>query len=353
VNAVVGALTHPVRFSLPEELAATEPPEARGLARDQVRLLIAETPELQHVMFRDIGQFLRAGDLLVVNVSATLPAAVAGSREDGQRVVVHFSTWCDDGSWVIELRAPDGSGPILDAFAGEEVRLQGGGAVTLAAPQLRRGGGARLWRAQVGVPGSVEKYLEEHGRPITYGYLRGRWPLSMYQTVFSAIPGSAEMASAGRPFTEALVTQLVSRGILIAPIVLHAGVSSLDADEAAQPERFSIPETTAALLRHTQRTGGRVIAIGTTVTRALETMGRAEGSVVAGEGWTDLVLGPDRPARVIDGLVTGWHAPRASHLSLLEAVAGPDLVTEAYAAALEARYLWHEFGDSCLFLPDR
>jgi S-adenosylmethionine:tRNA ribosyltransferase-isomerase len=175
----------------------------------------------------------------------------------------------------------------------------------------------------------------------------------MYQTVFGLIPGSAEMASAGRPFTERLVTQLVSRGIVIAPILLHAGVSSLDADEAAQPERFSVPETTAALVRHTQGTGGRVIAVGTTVTRALETVARPDGSVVAGEGWSDVVLGPDRAARVIDGLVTGWHAPRASHLSLLEAVAGPDLVSEAYEAALEARFLWHEFGDSCLFLPAR
>jgi S-adenosylmethionine:tRNA ribosyltransferase-isomerase len=351
--SVVISTPQQVKFSLPDELAATEPPEARGLARDEVRLLVAEPHELRHVIFRDIGRFLRAGDLLVVNVSATLPGAVAGSRATGQRVAVHFSTWSDDGSWVIELRAPDGSGPVLDAVAGEEVCLQGGGAVMLAAPQLRLGGGARLWQADVRVPGSVEKYLAEHGRPITYGYVPGRWPLSIYQTVFGLIPGSAEMASAGRPFTERLVTQLVSRGIVIAPILLHAGVSSLDADEAAQPERFSVPETTAALVRHTRRTGGRVIAIGTTATRALETVARPDGSVVAGEGWTDVVLGPDRPARVIDGLVTGWHAPRASHLSLLEAVAGTDLVSQAYEAALEARYLWHEFGDSCLFLPGR
>ena len=161
------------------------------------------------------------------------------------------------------------------------------------------------------------------------------------------------MPSAGRPFTEQLVTRLVAGGVVVAPVLLHTGVSSLEAGEPPQAERFRVPAATASLVNHTRRAGGRVVAVGTTVTRALETVAHPDGTVAEGQGWTDLVLGPDRPARVVDGLVTGWHAPGASHMLLLEAVAGPGLVRQAYDAALEARYLWHEFGDSCLLLPAR
>ncbi|MGZ4211993.1 MAG: S-adenosylmethionine:tRNA ribosyltransferase-isomerase, partial [Actinomycetota bacterium] len=157
-----------------------------------------------------------------------------------------------------------------------------------------------------------------------------------------------EMASAGRPFTERLITELVVRGIAVAPIVLHSGVSSLEAGEQPLPERFRVPPQTARLVNMTR---GRVIAVGTTVARALETVARADGTITSGEGWTDLVLGPDRRARIVRGLVTGWHTPESSHLQLLEAVAGEQLVRDAYDAALDAGYLWHEFGDSCLLLP--
>jgi S-adenosylmethionine:tRNA ribosyltransferase-isomerase len=176
-------------------------------------------------------------------------------------------------------------------------------------------------------------------------------PLAEYQTVFARTPGSAEMPSAGRPFTRKLVTDLVTRGIGIAPIELHTGVSSQDPGEPPQPERFTVPATTARAVNTTRAWGSRVVAVGTTVTRALESAVDSVGVVRATRGWTDLVLGPQRPAQAVSGLVTGWHAPGASHLQLLEAVAGPQLVDRAYAEALRARYLWHEFGDSCLLLP--
>jgi S-adenosylmethionine:tRNA ribosyltransferase-isomerase len=211
----------------------------------------------------------------------------------------------------------------------------------------------RLWRARVDVPGGAEAYLARYGRPIAYGYLRGRWPLPMYQTVFAREPGSAEMPSAGRPFTAELVTGLVSAGVTVAPVVLHTGVSSLESGEPPQPERFRVPEHTASLVNWARGHGGRVVAVGTTVARALESVVRPDGSVAAGGGWTDLVLSPDRPARVVNGLVTGMHEPEASHLLLLESVAGPALVQRAYDAAVQNRYLWHEFGDSCLLLPAR
>ena len=209
-----------------------------------------------------------------------------------------------------------------------------------------------MWRARLSID-SVPRYLAVHGRPITYNYLRGAWPLDEYQTVFARDAGSAEMPSAARPFTDRMVTDLIVRGVAVAPITLHAGVSSPEAGEAPMPERFSVPEATARLVNHTTKNGGRVVAIGTTVTRALESAAFTDGSVQAKHGWTNLVLGPDRPARVVEGLVTGWHTPESSHLQLLEAVAGGLLVRDAYDAAIDAHYLWHEFGDSCLFLPAR
>ncbi|MFL6139164.1 MAG: S-adenosylmethionine:tRNA ribosyltransferase-isomerase [Frankiaceae bacterium] len=338
---------------MPAGAAATEPPEERGLARDGVRLLVAWPGGLRHAVFADIGDFLAPGDLLVVNDSATLAAAVDGHRR-GEPVTVHFSTGRPDGAWVVELRAPaPATGPLRDARPGDLVELPAGASITLlAAHPDPLAGRSRLWRGIVAVEGPVEAYLARHGRPITYGYVTGRWPLAAYQTVFAREPGSAEMPSAGRPFSTGLVTSLVSRGVLVAPVTLHAGVSSLEAGEPPQPEPFRVPVPTARLVQHVRRSGGRVVAVGTTVTRALETVAAPDGTVRPGTGWTDLVLGPDRPARVVTGLVTGWHEPGASHLLLLEAVAGAELVRGAYAEAVRAGYRWHELGDSCLLLPE-
>jgi S-adenosylmethionine:tRNA ribosyltransferase-isomerase len=340
-------------FALPDELSATEPPERRGVCRSCIRLLVAQPDGVAHATFGDLPQFLAAGDLVVVNTSGTLAAAVDGVRPDGTRVPVHFSTELDDGTWVVEVRSPDGAGPLRDVTRGELVVLPDRVPLTLLAahPDPRVETGSRLWRAAVGLAMPVRAYLLRHGRPISYGYLRDRLPLDDYQTVFARVHGSAEMPSAGRPFTQQLVTDLVTSGVLIAPIVLHAGVSSLELGEAPQPERYAVPEHTARLVRETRQAGGRVVAVGTTVTRALESAVGPGGRIQASAGWTDLVLGPQRPAQVVDGLITGWHAPEASHLLLLEAVAGTELVQQAYDAALAERYLWHEFGDSALLLP--
>lgn len=344
-----------VQFTLPEELSATEPPEARGLRRDAVRLLVATPAEVHHARFRELGDFLAPGDLLVVNNSATLAAAVDGAWADGSPVCVHFSGPYRRGGWVVEPRLPDQSGPVRDAAAGSAVRLPGGVRLTLLE---RVGTGARLWRARLtrtgrGRQADVVAYLFDHGRPIAYPYLRQRFPLSAYQTVFATRPGSAEMPSAGRPFSAELVTALVGTAINVAPITLHTGVSSQDAGEPPLAERFEVPADTAALVNLAHQRGRRVVAVGTTVARALETVAGPDGRVVAGAGWTELVLGPHRPARVVDGLVTGFHPPQASHLLLLRAVAGVGLVQRAYDAALAQRYLWHEFGDGCLLLPDQ
>jgi len=341
-------------FELPDSLLAVEPPEARGVRRDQVRLLVADGHSLWHRRFADLPDHLAAGDLVVVNTSATLPAAVDGELPDGRQVVVHFATALDDGTWVVEVRpAVHAHGPVTSLVSGDRVWLTGDASATLvtAYPDASEPA-TRLWRAAISVP-DVLRLLRRHGRAITYGYLPDRWPLENYQTVFATHPGSAEMPSAGRPFTAELVTSLITRGVRIAPVTLHAGVSSPEAGEAPVPERYHVPEATAELVNATRRTGGRVIATGTTVTRALETVADASGSVTSGHGWTHLVLGPDRPARVVDGLITGWHAPGASHLLLLEAVAGADLVSSVYEQAVLHGYLWHVFGDSSLLLPNR
>ncbi|MQA24278.1 MAG: S-adenosylmethionine:tRNA ribosyltransferase-isomerase [Micromonosporaceae bacterium] len=357
------------RFTLPDELSASGPPEALGLARDEVRLLVADERATTHARFRELQRFLTPGDLLVVNTSRTVPAAVDATREsNGAPVVVHVSTTLADGDHVVELRsAPDASRPVLDATPGERLRLASdrppkhpATTLTLLSPYPRDSDRNRLWRARAA--GDLKDLLARAGRPVRYGYVTDRWPLADYQTVFAteahAAPGSgpdgsAEMPSAGRPFSAELVTRLVSRGVLMAPITLHTGVSSQDSGEPPLAEWFQVPESTAALVNWARERGRRVIAVGTTATRALESAAGPDGLVTAAEGWTDLVLSPERPARTVDALLTGLHAPEASHLLLLEAVAGPELTQRVYDAALDRRYLWHEFGDVSLLLPDR
>jgi S-adenosylmethionine:tRNA ribosyltransferase-isomerase len=340
------------------------------LDRDAVRLLVSRGTEVSHHAFAELPRLLRAGDLLVVNTSPTLAAAVDGAIGHA-RVVVHFSTRGDDGRWAVELRDPDGRGTTrarAGGPAGTEVRLPGGVRLVLEEPLSERGG--RLWWARVS-SSAVAGMLREQGRPIRYSYTARDQPLSVYQTVF-ALPsddgaGSAEMPSAARPFTARLVAELVSRGVRFAPVTLHTGVASAEAHEPPYPERFVVPEASARLINATRagqrrarsaslegrwrETGGRVIAVGTTAVRAVESAGGPDGVVRARAGWTDLVVTPERGVRVVDGLVTGLHEPEASHLLMLEAIAGRAAIDRAYDEALAGLYLWHEFGDVHLILP--
>jgi S-adenosylmethionine:tRNA ribosyltransferase-isomerase len=338
-------------FALPADAEATEPPEWHGLERDEVRLMSVRPSGTVSGRARDLPDQLEPGDLVVVNTSATLPARVSARRADGIAVPLHVSTTLDDGSWVVEVRRPDNDGPDLRAEPGTVLALAGGVRLTLldGFPDPRRP--TRLWRSAPDPAVPTTAYLMAHGRPIRYGYLYGSYPLAAYQNVYATEPGSAEMASAGRSLTERVIVALVARGIPVVPVLLHTGVSSPELHEPPYPERYAVPEVTARLVTSTRRAGHRVVAVGTTVTRALETATGDDGTVRPRSGWTDLVLGPDRPARTVTGLLTGLHAPEASHLQLLEAVAGTELVGAAYRAAVAERYLWHEFGDAMLFLP--
>ncbi|MFE0824353.1 S-adenosylmethionine:tRNA ribosyltransferase-isomerase [Streptomyces sp. NPDC058794] len=341
---------------VPKELSARVPAEQRGpgLERDDVRLLVSRGTEVSHHGFRELPGLLRAGDLLIVNTSATLAAAVDG-RVGHARVVVHFSTRGDDGRWAVELREPDGRGTTrarADKGGGLEVRLPGDGRLVLEEP-LSPGSG-RLWWASVHGAG-VPVLLREHGRPIRYSYTERDQPLSVYQTVF-ALPsgdgtGSAEMPSAARPFTARLVAELVSRGVQFAPVRLDTGVASAESHEPPYPERFSVPSASARLINAARAGDGRVLAVGTTAVRAVESAAGPDGVVRARAGWTGLVVTPERGVRVVDGLLTGLHEPEASHLLMLEAVAGRAAIDRGYEAAVDGRYLWHEFGDVHLLLP--
>ncbi len=347
----------PVDFVLPEAAEAHEPAEARGIARDEVRMLVTASTGVRHARVRDLVGMLAPGDLLVVNTSATLPAALDARRIDGQQkrsraVPPHVGDELSDGRWVVELRAPDQSGPARDGQAAERLDVGGGLVLTLgSAYPDETEPNARLRTAVPSRPAARVAHLLAHGRPVRYGYVGRSWPLEQMQTVFGRHPGSAEMPSAGRPFTERLVVDLVSAGVSIAPIVLHCGLSSPEAHEPPGSEPFVVPASTAALANHTRAHGGRIVAVGTTVARALETVAEPDGTVRPAAGRTDLVLGPHRPARVVNGLLTGLHAPQTSHLLLLEAVAGSALVRTAYRESLDHGYLWHEFGDTTLFLP--
>ncbi len=357
-------------FHLPAERIASRPFEAGGRRRDEAPMLVSWrwTGDLADARVADLPRLLDPGDVLVVNRSATLAAAVPVG--DGR--IVHLSTRLGPQRWVVELRQACGHGslPLLDAAPGP-IHLPGGAELELLAP-YRPGperpfgaggagperpfgaGGAgpeRLWLAGLRLPAPLESYLSKHGRPIRYGCAAEAWPISAYQTVFGLTPGSAEMPSAGRGFTADLVAELVGVGVVFAPVTLHTGVSSLESGEPPYPEQLNVPASTAELVNQARAAGRRVIAVGTTATRAVETAADPQGRVRDIQGWTDLVVTPERGVRVVDGILSGWHEPEASHLLLLEAVAGRRLLERSYARALAGTYRWHEFGDFHLVLP--
>jgi len=286
-----------------------------------------------------LPNLLRAGDLLVANDSATLPAAVTARRGDGSTVELHFSTRLAADLWVVEPRRMRGA-------EGERFNLPGGESVRLLAPYRDS---QRLWVASPSM--DVQPYLERYGKPIKYPYVTADWPIEMYQTVYAEQPGSAEMPSAGRAFTPDVLERLAHKGVQFETLTLHTGVASLEGHERPYSEEYWVPRHTAQAIEAARTEGRRVIAVGTTVVRALESAAdEGGGEVIATHGWTDLVITPERGVRVVDSLLTGLHEPKASHLAMLEAIAGRCHLEVAYAAALKGRYLWHEFGDLHLIL---
>lgn len=338
-------------YTRPAELQATTPAEVRGLQRDEVRLLVSDGQGHRHARFCELGEFLTPGDLLVVNRSATLPASLPAVGDVGA-FRLNLSTRYAPNLWLAEPRwSYDRPGP-LPLEQGECITVAGMEARLVAPhPEL-----PRLWFVRFAGP--VGALLRRSGEPIRYGYVGERYPLAMYQTVFASVPGSAEMPSAGRPFTVRLVNDLRRRGVEFASILLHTGVSSLEVEtdtleqHPMYAEPFVVPPRTAERVSAARQAGRRVIAVGTTVVRALESAWDGE-TVQARKGFTRRFIHPAAGVHVVDGLISGFHDPLASHLAMLYAVAGKERVQAGYAEAVRAGYLWHEFGDSHLLLAEK
>jgi S-adenosylmethionine:tRNA ribosyltransferase-isomerase len=310
----------------------------------------------------DLPSLLREGDLVVVNDGATLPASLHGATAAGEPVEARIFSGSGDGRFRAVLFGagdartrtedrppppplPPGAeiafGPDLSAAVE---------AVSPASPRLVdlafRQRGAALWSA-----------LYRRGRPVQYAYVEAPLELWHVQTRYASRPLCAELPSAGRPLTWGLLLSLARRGVRLASLTHAAGLSSTG-DPALDallplPEGFEIPAETAEAIREAKAAGGRVIAVGTTVTRALEgCAAQHDGEVVAGAGVTDLVIGAGFRLRVVDGILSGMHEPEASHFRLLEAFAPRAVLARAHAHAEAMGYLGHEFGDSTLILAD-
>jgi S-adenosylmethionine:tRNA ribosyltransferase-isomerase len=345
---VVAAL---LGLELPPELSAKEPPERRGLLRDQVRLLVVKrlTGEVIHSRFDRLSDFLIPGDLLVFNSSRTIPASLTGwVASDDLRVEVRLAEHLADDSWLALplFRAGDQSRPCLRAGSmidfgrGLHAEVEGSDSTN-----------SRLYKMRFSTGGTeLLDLIYRLGKPIRYEYAAAPWDLDFYQNVYSKEPGSAEMPSAGRAFTWKTLLRLGRQGIRIAYLTLHTGLSSymddeLDRKHPASEEEYFVSDQTAEKVRSAHQTGGRVIAVGTTVVRALESAAEECGHVQPGHRYTRLTIKSGYPLRVTDGLLTGLHEPSASHLDLLSAFLSPKRIRKAYEEAIRLRYLWHEFGD--------
>jgi len=332
---------------LPSALRASRPAERRGIRRDHVKLLVIDrkTEAVHHARFDRLGDMLGPGDLLVVNTSRVLPAGVRAVRASGQAIQLRPCVR-RAGSWDALCVQP---GPPFENVAlteGETLRI--GETVVMVAG--RRPDIPLLWRLRLEPAEDLELILR-YGEPIRYSYVPEPLPLDSYQTVYASRPGSAEAPSAGRPFSWELLAALRGRGVGLADVVLHTGLSSFqddafDAEHHLFEEWFEVSPATARAVNRAER----VVAVGTTVVRALESAVAWEGRVVPGRNWTRLAIGPERPPRAVDALITGLHEPQASHFDLLRAFVPEALLRRAYAEAVERGYLWHEFGDSALII---
>lgn len=343
-----------IQFELPENLACPLPTEERGIRRDDVRLLVTAKNgnQIQHSYFHQLTDYLQAGDLLVVNTSATIPAAIPLQFPNGEQGVLHLSNQRKNGHWLVEIRAFANNktkrwkkgrrGMIFD--------LPNGGKIELKKRFYRQNRLLDLWEVVISLPSDLNTYLNEYGQAIRYSHQHKPFPLDYYQTQFSVTPGSAEMPSAARGFTKELVQKLLNKGIEIASVLLHTGVSSLEIDEKPYPEYMEMSRQSANKINRAKDQGKRIIAVGTTAIRALESSVDQQGNVQAFKGHTELFIEQDYEMKVADALLTGFHEPMASHLHMLQSLVTARHLEKAYQAAISKEYYWHEFGDLHLIL---
>lgn len=343
-----------IDFELPGSLECTQPTELRNLERDEVRLLVTtDSDHIRHTMFRNVYQYLQKGDVLVVNTSATRASALPIVLSDNKKGMVHFSTRVNDHDWLVEIRKIEGEKTVRwkEGIRGMKFHFPDGAEIRLKRKFYKERDLLHLWVAEFTTSQEQEAYLAEHAQPIKYDHLNEHYPLDFYQTHFSIHPGSSEMPSAGRGFTKNLVERLLEKGVVFAPILLHTGVSSLEENESPYAEYMEIDQASAIMINKAKKQGRKIIAVGTTAIRAVESAVNERGEVIPYAGNTDLFIDDGYRMKVINGLLTGFHEPGASHLKMLQSLAGFDHVERAYNSALDNNYFWHQFGDLHLILP--
>ncbi|BDS09517.1 S-adenosylmethionine:tRNA ribosyltransferase-isomerase [Aureispira anguillae] len=344
-----------IEFDLPKHLACPKPTEQRNIARDGVRLLVTNNKmEHYHDTFSELENYLEAGDVLVVNTSATLPSAFELTLPNGKPAKLHLSTKLNAKDWLVEIRAILGTKTIRwkEGQEGMQFKLPNGANLVLKKRFYKNQQFLDLWIAELQMEENEMDYMQTYGQPIKYTQLDNPFPMDYYQTFFSYHPGSAEMPSAGRGFTSELVSRLAKKGVLFVPILLHTGISSLEENEKPYPEYMEISPLAALLINKAKEEGRRVIAVGTTAIRAIESAAKESGRVAEFRGNTELFIHESYRMKVTDGLLTGFHEPKASHLNILQALVGYQHLKMAYEKAIEANYFWHQFGDLHLILAD-
>ncbi|MBS8264235.1 S-adenosylmethionine:tRNA ribosyltransferase-isomerase [Mesobacillus boroniphilus] len=339
---------HQHDFYLPSFLNASHPPERRGLRRDQVKMMVLDriTGNVVHDQFIQLEQYLNAGDILVLNNSRTIPAILKGEwhrngKVFGTNVELRLARKKNDSVWealIIAKNVETG-----DCFKFSEA---------FAAKVVGEVFKSPLKMIQFTLQGKdLYEEIYSMGEPIRYEYIHHPWNLDYYQTVFASQPGSVEMPSAGRAFSWELLLKLQQKGVKLAFLQLHTGLSYLLDDEYAHSpedhfEEYSILHEDMEAIVKAKGSGGRIIAAGTTVVRALETA--AANSTI--KGWTNLYITSDYELQLVDGIITGFHEPKASHLDMLTAFIDENMLFEAYNIAIQQHYLWHEFGDINLII---
>ena len=336
-------------YHLPEELIAQEPAEPR----DSSRLLVLDraTDALQDRRFSELAELLRPGDCLVANCSRVIPARVLGMAEPGgQAVELLFLRPVGDERWEAMVRP------------GRRCRVGAVIAVAEGAARVRVVGEGREGTRVVALeePWAARELLEQHGLPPLPPYIaRHHAPKpedrERYQTVYAREDGSVAAPTAGLHFTPELLVRLERRGVAIHYLTLHVGpgtfrplrANRID-EHRMEAEPIDVPDATARAVSEAKRAGRRVIAVGTTTTRALEWAAAADGTVRAVRGNADLFIRPGHRFRVVDALVTNFHLPRSSLLVLVSAFAGREVILDAYRRAVEARYRFYSYGDAML-----
>jgi S-adenosylmethionine:tRNA ribosyltransferase-isomerase len=352
-------------YPLPPELIAQEPAVARDLSR--LLLLDRATGALEHRRFSELPELLRPGDLLVTNRSRVFPARLLGRRANGGRAEILLVRRRDDGLWDALLRPGRRlrAGMVVDVAPGFHVEIEpnppGSGRESEPEPRGPSAPGAdavvRVVRLITqGI--DVETALERHGHTPLPPYIRREGAAldrERYQTVYAREPGSVAAPTAGLHFTPELLTRLAARGVERAEIVLHVGPGTfrpLEVQDVREhrvdPERLVIPKPAAQAVERARVERRRVVAVGTTVTRALESSLDPSGRLQAGERETDLVIVPGYRFRVVSALVTNFHLPGSSLLLLACALAGRERLLGAYREAVRKRYRFYSYGDAML-----